>query len=240
LFASTNVASPETLKGWPLEKSSFDKPPAMIRKRNCALMLASTRSVWYPSGLASDRPRIPVGGAMKKDKQQTGQQQQQGGQPAPIKAKAPASNPSTVAKGGVEKKKAKQSPAAKAVASGGAAAKAASEIDDIFGQAAAKSKQQKEHKPVASKEAEPSKVSPPCAVPALMSAHQNPTLLGALPLQKAPKVEGSKDDIFGEHVGKGRKKTEEGFNIYTEEELGLNKPNAGMTDLCPFDCDCCF
>ena len=52
-------------------------------------------------------------------------------------------------------------------------------------------------------------------------------------------MEGSKDDLFGEEAIKRRKKTEEGFNIYSEEELGLNK-KGGDTDLCPFDCDCCF
>jgi len=38
---------------------------------------------------------------------------------------------------------------------------------------------------------------------------------------------------------KGDKYTDEGFKIYTEEELGLNKEGGG-TDLCPFDCDCCY
>jgi hypothetical protein len=56
---------------------------------------------------------------------------------------------------------------------------------------------------------------------------------------KRPRVEGSKDDIFGEASGKGRKRTEEGFPVYSEEELGLGK-RGGDTDLCPFDCDCCF
>ncbi|GIL42361.1 hypothetical protein Vafri_357 [Volvox africanus] len=56
---------------------------------------------------------------------------------------------------------------------------------------------------------------------------------------KRPRIEGSKDDIFGEATGKGRKRTEEGFAIYTEDELGLGK-KGGDTDLCPFDCDCCF
>ncbi|KAI8476062.1 MAG: hypothetical protein J3K34DRAFT_516967 [Monoraphidium minutum] len=57
---------------------------------------------------------------------------------------------------------------------------------------------------------------------------------------KRPKVEGSKDDIFGVAGGKSRKRTEEGFAIYSEEELGFSKRNAGETDLCPFDCDCCY
>lgn len=60
-----------------------------------------------------------------------------------------------------------------------------------------------------------------------------------VPQGKQPKVEGSKDDIFGETSGKARKKTEEGFAIYTEDELGMGK-KGGDTDKCPFDCDCCF
>lgn len=38
---------------------------------------------------------------------------------------------------------------------------------------------------------------------------------------------------------KGRKFTDDGLPIYTEEELGMNNPKAGTTPLCPFDCDCC-
>lgn len=36
-----------------------------------------------------------------------------------------------------------------------------------------------------------------------------------------------------------RKRTEEGYRIYTEEELGLNSTGGGDTPLCPFDCNCC-
>lgn len=49
---------------------------------------------------------------------------------------------------------------------------------------------------------------------------------------------GKKDDLFG-LVEDARKKTDEGWNIYTEAELNLNK-KGGDTDLCPFDCDCCY
>ena len=38
----------------------------------------------------------------------------------------------------------------------------------------------------------------------------------------------------------GFKYTDDGLKIYTEEQLGMNKPGSGYTDLCPFDCDCCF
>lgn len=50
---------------------------------------------------------------------------------------------------------------------------------------------------------------------------------------------GSKDDIFGNEAAELRKRTEEGYAIYTEEELGFGKTGGG-TDLCPFDCRCCF
>ena len=57
--------------------------------------------------------------------------------------------------------------------------------------------------------------------------------------KKGKAVSGSKDDLFGKEEDKSRKRTEEGYRIFTEEELGLNK-KGGDTDLCPFDCDCCF
>ncbi|BBN02730.1 hypothetical protein MPTK1_2g17640 [Marchantia polymorpha subsp. ruderalis] len=39
---------------------------------------------------------------------------------------------------------------------------------------------------------------------------------------------------------KARKKTIDGFTIYSEDEIGFGKKNAGGTSLCPFDCECCF
>lgn len=39
---------------------------------------------------------------------------------------------------------------------------------------------------------------------------------------------------------RSRKKTGDGLTIYTEEELGIGRADAGGTPLCPFDCDCCF
>jgi len=36
-----------------------------------------------------------------------------------------------------------------------------------------------------------------------------------------------------------RRKTSDGYKVYTEEELGLNIKSKN-TALCPFDCDCCF
>lgn len=45
---------------------------------------------------------------------------------------------------------------------------------------------------------------------------------------------------FVDRPSRSRKKTEDGLTIYTEEELGLSKGDAGNTPLCPFDCSCCF
>nr|GLL20540.1 uncharacterized protein C6G9.01c-like [Ipomoea trifida] len=39
---------------------------------------------------------------------------------------------------------------------------------------------------------------------------------------------------------RSRKRTGDGLAIYSEEELGIGKADAGGTPLCPFDCDCCF
>lgn len=48
------------------------------------------------------------------------------------------------------------------------------------------------------------------------------------------------DDTFADSRGtKSKRKTIDGLKIYTEEELGLNIPG-GDTELCPFDCNCCF
>ncbi|XP_068644820.1 uncharacterized protein C6G9.01c [Aristolochia californica] len=39
---------------------------------------------------------------------------------------------------------------------------------------------------------------------------------------------------------KPRRRAEDGLAIYSAEELGIGKSDAGGTPLCPFDCDCCF
>lgn len=49
---------------------------------------------------------------------------------------------------------------------------------------------------------------------------------------------GASNDLFGLQEAQ-RKQTEEGWNVYTEEELMINR-NGGNTDLCPFDCECCY
>ncbi|KAJ6519624.1 hypothetical protein C8R45DRAFT_952136 [Mycena sanguinolenta] len=69
------------------------------------------------------------------------------------------------------------------------------------------------------------------------------------PPQKKPKVDkppiaaaADKDDTerFKDSRGSGpRRKTEEGWSIYKEDELGIGN-EGGDTPLCPFDCECCF
>ncbi|CUA70106.1 hypothetical protein RSOLAG22IIIB_00452 [Rhizoctonia solani] len=50
----------------------------------------------------------------------------------------------------------------------------------------------------------------------------------------------SDDERFRDSRGTGpRRRTEEGYAIYKEDELGINN-EGGDTPLCPFDCECCF
>ncbi|EKM83760.1 hypothetical protein AGABI1DRAFT_124089 [Agaricus bisporus var. burnettii JB137-S8] len=47
------------------------------------------------------------------------------------------------------------------------------------------------------------------------------------------------EELFKDSRGTGpRRKTEEGWNVYKADELGLND-EGGDTSLCPFDCECC-
>ncbi|KAH9047544.1 hypothetical protein EDB84DRAFT_1460893 [Lactarius hengduanensis] len=58
--------------------------------------------------------------------------------------------------------------------------------------------------------------------------------------KKRKLVEKLDQDKFNDSRGTGpRRKTEEGFSIFKEDELGINV-EAGGTPLCPFDCNCCF
>ncbi|KAK1417913.1 hypothetical protein QVD17_27049 [Tagetes erecta] len=58
--------------------------------------------------------------------------------------------------------------------------------------------------------------------------------------KKMSKSGGSNVDMFeNEQPARPRRKTADGLTIYTEEELGFGKADAGGTRLCPFDCECC-
>nr|DAD44480.1 TPA_asm: hypothetical protein HUJ06_002710 [Nelumbo nucifera] len=56
------------------------------------------------------------------------------------------------------------------------------------------------------------------------------------PKKKKKKNKFPKKDGFVDPPPRERKRTEDGFAIYTEEELGIVKSDAGGTPLCPFDC----
>ncbi|GMI97951.1 hypothetical protein like AT5G11760 [Hibiscus trionum] len=58
--------------------------------------------------------------------------------------------------------------------------------------------------------------------------------------KKSKQSKENRDEGLSESSSRPRKKTADGFTIYTEEELGISKSDAGNTPLCPFDCDCCF
>lgn len=55
--------------------------------------------------------------------------------------------------------------------------------------------------------------------------------------KKKKKKNKKKMDTF-KNEAKSRKYTPDGLPIYTMEELNIGK--GGNTDLCPFDCNCCF
>ncbi|KAI5192458.1 hypothetical protein NEMIN01_2022 [Nematocida minor] len=45
-------------------------------------------------------------------------------------------------------------------------------------------------------------------------------------------------DIRGKEVKAQATYTEDGYKIYTEQELNIGK--GGQTENCPIDCNCCF
>lgn len=52
--------------------------------------------------------------------------------------------------------------------------------------------------------------------------------------RKAPKAY----DIRGSSIDDTYKYTKEGYKIYKPEELKMGR--GGGSDLCPFDCECCY
>ncbi|MEW5312001.1 MAG: hypothetical protein WDW38_003666 [Sanguina aurantia] len=77
----------------------------------------------------------------------------------------------------------------------------------------------------------------PAVAPLLSDASAAAASIAALRGQPREKLTGDKDDIFGAGgPTTGRKRTEEGYAIYKEDELGLTKKGGGDTADCPFDC----
>ncbi|KAI3680624.1 hypothetical protein L6452_35397 [Arctium lappa] len=59
--------------------------------------------------------------------------------------------------------------------------------------------------------------------------------------KKRSRSGGSNVDVFEkEQAARPKRKTADGLVIYSEEDLGIGRADAGGTRLCPFDCDCCF
>ncbi|KAJ2055336.1 hypothetical protein GGI17_006678 [Coemansia sp. S146] len=48
-----------------------------------------------------------------------------------------------------------------------------------------------------------------------------------------------KSDDFADSRGKGSKYTEDGLRVFYMEDLRIGR-GEGATELCPFDCTCCF
>ncbi|KAK9149434.1 hypothetical protein Scep_008191 [Stephania cephalantha] len=94
--------------------------------------------------------------------------------------------------------------------------KPSNEIDEIF---ASKKKKQKpkEEQPVMQKE------------------NSN-----AKPMNVKKNNKGHKKNALPNPSSGPRKRTNDGLAIYTEDELGVSKADAGNSPLCPFDCSCCF
>ncbi|KXN89888.1 hypothetical protein AN958_04892 [Leucoagaricus sp. SymC.cos] len=139
-----------------------------------------------------------------------------------------------------------------------------SEIDDIFtskGKAKAvpsldpslpvskKKKKDKKKKPTADvtpaalppaiKRPLPETVVDPSSVPAPKKRHRVDNDLPARAKRPKTKKNSKEEEQFKDSRGTGpRRKTEEGWSIYKEAELGLTA-EGGDTPLCPFDCDCC-
>ncbi|KZV32283.1 hypothetical protein F511_18462 [Dorcoceras hygrometricum] len=100
-----------------------------------------------------------------------------------------------------------------------------SEIDEIF----ARTKRKRAEKETSVEKEKPVKASASSA-----RSHDK------LKIRKNKKMKDDQDNPFADSIFRPRKKTAEGLSIYTEEELGFGKPDAGGSRLCPFDCDCCF
>ncbi|KAF8681909.1 hypothetical protein HU200_045360 [Digitaria exilis] len=111
--------------------------------------------------------------------------------------------------------------------------KARDEIDEIFSAAKAdkkrKSAQQEEAEAQGGKRKKPKERTE-----------------GGSNKKKSNKTPGSKgkgrvaNDDGEEFEKRPRRRTNDGLTIYSAEELGFGKADAGGTPLCPFDCDCCF
>jgi len=85
-------------------------------------------------------------------------------------------------------------------------------------------------------------VDPSYLVPKKRKKAAVPEIVKVAAPKKSKAKQGKLEDEarFRDSRGTGpRRKTEDGFLIYKEDELGIGN-EGGDTPLCPFDCDCCF
>ncbi|XP_073126961.1 uncharacterized protein C6G9.01c [Henckelia pumila] len=102
-----------------------------------------------------------------------------------------------------------------------------SEIDEIF----ARTKRKRLEKDVMADKGKPAKAS---ASASSAKSHDK------LKTRKNIRTKDVGENPFADSTFHPRKKTADGLAVYTEEELGFGKPDAGGSRMCPFDCDCCF
>ncbi|KAJ1963717.1 hypothetical protein GGI12_001879 [Dipsacomyces acuminosporus] len=106
--------------------------------------------------------------------------------------------------------------------------KATSEIDDIFTKKAQQPKPQQAEETkdkFAQKKPKPVTVVDATAADRISSVQQK---------QPPPK-----DDNFADSRGKQSKYTDDGLRVFYMDDLHIGE-GEGDTELCPFDCDCCF
>ncbi|KAJ2786585.1 hypothetical protein GGI15_001389 [Coemansia interrupta] len=107
-------------------------------------------------------------------------------------------------------------------------AKKLSEIDDIF----------------AARPKEPPKTQPDAAAPKpstaskikVVDASHTDKLTNPQKQKAPPKAD---DDIFADSRGKNSKYTDDGMRVFYMDDLHIGE-GEGDTELCPFDCKCCF
>ncbi|KAJ2160588.1 hypothetical protein GGF46_002130 [Coemansia sp. RSA 552] len=104
----------------------------------------------------------------------------------------------------------------------------ASEIDDIFSL---------EPAPKAPPTPPPAKPTHPIAAATSLAKVVDATAAGkSTAAQKQPPP---KDDAFADTRGKNTKYTDDGFRVFYYDDLRIGE-GQGDTELCPFECECCY
>ncbi|KAJ1845966.1 hypothetical protein LPJ73_004678 [Coemansia sp. RSA 2703] len=114
-------------------------------------------------------------------------------------------------------------------------AKKLSEIDDIFAtrpKAQPKTQSDATTKPAKTKPA----TNQPSAAKITVVDASHADKLANPQKQKAPPTD---DDSFADSRGKNSKYTDDGMRVFYMDDLHIGE-GEGDTELCPFDCKCCF